>query len=356
MALIDRAAQIVRVVFGSWLWFFVRMALVEFALRTYVRKTRLCESADVLDAQDPAAFLAVYPLALRWNRPTILTIHGYFLHESNMGSIPPDSFWGLLLRRIERLAYAAAPEIVVVDTRLRNYIIRLGTDPRKVHVRRNFVDCTKFTPSDAASKALERSRFRIYDDDYVILCARRLEEKCGVRYAIEAMKMLTKQLPNVLLLVAGTGTLESSLQRLASSLGLENHIRFLGGVDHGDMAGLLRASDAAVVPSVTVGEEVEATSFAALEAMACAVPVVASDIGGLRELIKDGQDGILVPERDPVALSEALVRALGLEGKRMGNAARKTVQSSFSMQRGIEETLAFYMGTAGRVAPSLLLC
>jgi len=90
--------------------------------------------------------------------------------------------------------------------------------------------------------------------------------------------------------------------------------------------------------------------------MACAVPVVASDIGGLRELIKDGQDGILVPERDPVALSEALVRALGLEGKRMGNAARKTVQSSFSMQRGIEETLAFYMGTAGRVAPSLLLC
>src|SRR5437879_923877 len=70
MALVDRAAQIVRVVFGSWMWFFVRMALVEFALRTYVGKTRLCESADVLDAQDPAAFLAVYPLALRWNRPT----------------------------------------------------------------------------------------------------------------------------------------------------------------------------------------------------------------------------------------------------------------------------------------------
>src|SRR5439155_746523 len=139
--------------------------------------------------------------------------------------------------------------ITVVDTRLQNYVIRLGTDPNKVHVRRNFVDCTVFAPATASSKALERSHFGLNPDDFVILCARRLEEKCGVRYAIEAMKMLTDRLPNVLLVIAGTGTLESSLRRLVASLDVEKHVRFLGVIDHNKMAGLVRAADAAVVPS-----------------------------------------------------------------------------------------------------------
>ncbi|OLD91555.1 hypothetical protein AUG86_01105 [Euryarchaeota archaeon 13_1_20CM_4_64_14] len=342
MTVINRTAQIVRVAFRSWLWFFVRMALVGFAIRRYVSQKRLYEEVDIFDAQDPVAFLAVHRPAQRRNRPTILTIHGYFHHESNMGSIPPNSFWGLLLRRVERLAYSAAPEIVVVDTRLKEYLLRLGTDPKKVHVRRNSVDCAVFAPSDPASKAFERSHFRLHADDHVILCARRLEEKCGVRYAIEAMSLLTKRLPNVVLLIAGSGSLESSLRLLVSSLGIEERVRFLGDIDHGDMPSLLRASDAAVVPSITVGEEVEATSFAALEAMASAVPVVASDIGGLREIMTDDLDGILVPERDSVALASALLRVLGPEGQRLGNAARRTVEASFSLQRGVDETVAFY--------------
>lgn len=342
MTMINRTAQIVRVAFGSWLWFFVRMALVGFALRLYVSRNRDFEEVDVFDAQDPIAFLAVHSLARRRDKKTLLTIHGYFHHESNMGSISPGSFWGLLLRRVERRAYDSAPKIVVVDTRLSEYLVRLGTDPNKVQVRRNFVDSTVFTPADVASRAFERAQFGLDADDRVILCARRLEEKCGVRYAIEAVSLLRKRLPNVVLLVAGTGTQEPSLRLLASSLGVEAHVRFLGDVDHGAMPSLLRASDAAVVPSVTVGEEVEATSFAALEAMACAIPLVASDIGGLRELITNDADGIRVPERDPAALASALLKVFGPEGERMGNEARRTVEASFSLQRGVDETMALY--------------
>ena len=103
-----------------------------------------------------------------------------------------------------------------------------------------------------------------------------------------------------------------------------------------------------MVPSVTVGEEVEATSFAALEAMACAIPLVASDIGGLRELITNDADGLRVPERDPAALASALLKVLGPEGERLGKEARRTVEASFSLQRGVDETMALYWGLISR--------
>lgn len=342
MTVVNRLSQLIRIALGSWLWFFVQLALVGFFIRCLVSFCNLWDKVDVFDAQGPIAFLAILGPARRRHRPVNLTIHGYFSYESNLGSIQSESPWGRLLRAIERCAYERASNIVTVDSRLGEYVIRLGADPKKVQVRRNFIDCDVFVPADAETRSSEKARFGLESTQKVILCARRLEEKCGVAYAIQAVKELVARHVDVTLLIAGIGSLESELRGLATRLGIEDCVRFLGYVDQADMPKLLHASDAVVVPSVTVGEEVEATSFAALEAMASGLAVVASRIGGLEELITDGVSGILVPERDATALAEGLTRALGPEGMSIGEKARQVVGSESSLAHGVESTLSLY--------------
>ncbi len=179
-------------------------------------------------------------------------------------------------------------------------------------------------------------------DVKTICCARRLVEKCGVTFAIQAMKSLRDRGVDALLLIAGSGPLEEKLKSQVSDLNVSEIVRFVGDVPRKGMADLLHACDAAVVPSVTIGDEVEATSLSALEAMASGLPVVASNIGGLKDLIKDGVTGILVPERDPSALAEGIIAALGPKGAIMGGAARKEVLARFSLGKGAGDTLAIY--------------
>lgn len=347
MPLINRLSQGVRVTTRSWLWFFVRMWLVSRALGFLASRLKLWDRTDLLDAQDPAAFLGLWRMAKKRGIPTILTLHGYFHYESNIGSVRPDSFWGQMLIRLEKKAYSRASMIVTVDTRLRDYVIRLGIPDDKVAVRINTVDTSLFSPSTSDVKEAERRRLNIPANTRAVCCARRLEEKNGVEFAIRSLRVLRDGGFDATLLVAGRGSLEEKLKALTSELQLRDMVRFLGNVERADMAKMLKACDVAVVPSVTVGEEQEATSLSALEAMASGIPVVASSIGGLKELITDGVTGLLVEERNPSAIAEAIERATGLDGSGLGRAAREEAISKFSRERGIDVTLSVYDAVRG---------
>jgi len=342
MTLADRFSAVVRVVARSWLWFFVRLRLMAMFLRLHMITRRLWNRIDVIDAQDPPSVMALSRGARKRGIPLVLTLHGYYHFESNLGSIPAGSFWSRRLVRLERRACAKASKIVAVDTRLRDYVLRMGIAGEKVIVRANSVDCNTFQPADKDMRAAVRQRMGLRPDVKAICCARRFVEKCGVTFAIQAMKSLRDRGVDALLLIAGSGPLEEKLKSQVSDLNISEIVRFLGDVPRKGMTDLLHACDAAVVPSVTIGDEVEATSFSALEAMASGLPVVASNIGGLKDLIRDGVTGILVPERDPSALTEGIIAALGPKGAIMGGAARKEVLARFSLGTGAGDTLAIY--------------
>jgi glycosyltransferase involved in cell wall biosynthesis len=169
-----------------------------------------------------------------------------------------------------------------------------------------------------------------------LLVPRRLLEKNGVEYLVRAMPAILERVDAEAVLI-GDGPERPRLEALASELGLADRVTFLGARPHGDMPGLLSSGDLAVFPSL-----MEATSVAALEAMACEVPVAASRVGGLPEIVDASVGGLFEPA-DPAALARTVVELLeGGQLSTLGAAARKRVVEQWSNDRLVERHIAIY--------------
>ncbi|MDI3298065.1 MAG: glycosyltransferase family 4 protein [Bacillota bacterium] len=287
--------------------------LREYALRAETR----AHDADVLLAQDALSAVAVRDL-LDWGEaPLVLTVHGYLAAEAAAAGLcaEGDRLHRYLLD-LEREAYTGADRILAVDTRLAKHVEKLSG--RRGRILPNAVDTEALRPVSSARREELRRRFGM--ERPTLVAARRLTAKNGVRAAVEALARIPEgRRPDLVL--AGDGEDRGALETLVRSLGLEERVALPGAIPREEILDLYRAADLALVPSVPVAGVEEATSLAALEAMALGVPVVASDVGGLREL-----DGIRkVPAGDPEALAAAIAELLGNEKERraLGEAGRR---------------------------------
>jgi glycosyltransferase involved in cell wall biosynthesis len=158
---------------------------------------------------------------------------------------------------------------------------------------------------------------------------------------LTAIDQLRERMPDVLLLLIGSGPLEAELRARVSREGLDEHVRFLGSRD--DVAALLPALDVFVL-----GSRFEGLPIALLEAMAAEIACVATAVGGVPEAITDGLEGSLVPPGDPVALARALEVVLqdGELRAAMGRAGRSRVSNDFSIDRAVRRTEELYTEVA----------
>ena len=165
----------------------------------------------------------------------------------------------------------------------------------------------------------------------------RLQPVKGVRTLIEAIAILAKDHPAIRLEIAGDGRLRADLEEHAARLKLSGSVSFLGW--RKDIASLMHSWSIFIQPSLDEGFGV-----AALEAMASGLPVVASDVGGLRELVQDGRTGFLVPAGAPAAFA-AKIRLLlddpGLRA-RMGAAGRQRAQDGFTITTMVRKIAELY--------------
>ena len=166
----------------------------------------------------------------------------------------------------------------------------------------------------------------------------RLVRDKGGSYFLKAAAQIAVELPHVRFLFAGRGSEEEALRREAASLGLSDRVRFLGFRE--DIPEITAALDLSVLPSV----DCDASSAVLKEAMALGKPVVATDIGGAREIVEHGKTGLIVPAGDSDALAQAMKRILLLEdrGRAMGAAGQLRVKSLFSIRRMAEDTVLAY--------------
>lgn len=302
-------------------------------IRFLVRLLR-AESAwlDVLNVEDPMAAVAAQRAGLRY----VYTVHGYATDEHvAAGRIRRDSWVHRWHLELERRALGGAQHVVAVDSRIRRHVEQLAGH-RRVTVIPNFVDGD--WPRRAPDRTAARATLGLADDAFVVLCPRRLTPKNGVVYALEAMDLVRNgevEWPadrRPLLVVVGTGEQWPAVQAFVRQRGLAPFCRLEGGRPHEAMAVYLRAADAVVIPSIHAAGVEEATSISALEAMVFGVPVVASAVGGLKEIIRDGETGLLVPQKRPDALARALAR-LAAEpslARRLAEAARAYVLAHHS--------------------------
>ena len=246
----------------------------------------------------------------------------------------------------ERLAVTAAGHsqalVFVSDASRRAFAARYRPNPAKWRVLHNGVDLDEFHPGHAELDP----DLGIPAGAPVMTIVGALRPGKGQLAAIEAWPEVTRRHPAARLLLVGTGELEATLRTRAAALGVADRVVFAGlrtGV-----SGLLRASTLVALPSAS-----EALPTTLIEAAGCGRPVVATDVGGTREVVTQGVTGVLVAPGDAGALAGEVADLLGDEPRRraMGEAARRAAERRFDAHEWARRLAELYRRAAAGASP-----
>jgi glycosyltransferase involved in cell wall biosynthesis len=171
-----------------------------------------------------------------------------------------------------------------------------------------------------------------------ILFVGRLIERKGVDVLLRALAELAIQKPDAMLDIVGDGPLKPSLQDLSRRLGVDTRVRFHGALSGSQLYGKFALSDVLVMPSRGTADDVEGFGTVFIEAGVFGKPVIGTKTGGIPEAVLDGGTGLLVPDGDSHALSEALLRVLGDQGlrTRLGLEGHKRAISEFTLAHAVD--------------------
>ena len=246
--------------------------------------------------------------------PFVATVHGR------------NYYWEQGKRRLAYRVVSRISTMVAVSEDLKRFIARnVGVPEERIKVIYNGQE---MLPSIAADeKRRLRTELGIAPADQILGLVGSLYPVKGHHHLLAAVPQVLRVYPQATFLIVGKGDLEDSLREEVTRRGLEKAVRFLGYRE--DVPKLLSIMDIFVLPSLSEG-----LSLALLEAMAAGKPVVATNVGGNPELVRDGVTGFSVPPQDPDALAGGILSLLGDEGRRkiFGENGRKRVQQHFSLQ------------------------
>ena len=280
----------------------------------------------------PDGFAAVL-LGRKMNLPVVCTAHGseIRLYPQRSGLTRWATQWAL--RRLGCL--------IAVSHDLKETIFSL-VGPRQLEVIHNGADPAIFTPfqRDEARAKLDLPR-----DKRIILFVGNLTPVKGIEYLLEAIALLPRQ--DFLLCLVGDGELKKALASQARRLGIAQKCRLVGRRPHAEIPWWLSAADCLVLSSLNEG-----LPTILPEAMLCRVPIVATAVGGIPEIVSDGYTGLLVPVKDPLALARA-VDALLMKDARvcaMIEHAESRAKSDLTWEVNARKTLALYRSVCAGVA------
>ena len=294
---------------------------------------------DIINAQDVFTTFA----ALETNVPVVSTVHGYLTFEGiSKGTLIEGSPEAAELQEAERKGYKATREVITVDTRIKEYIIKeTGVTGNMI---KNFIDVESFKPEIERRKEF-RETYGFSQDDLIFFVPRRLTKKNGVIYPILSLPAVVEKFPNARVVFAGTGEMMEPMKKKAAELGVLENITMLGAVDHSVMMQYYALANVALVPSIYSAGVEEATSISALEAMGSGVPLIACAVGGLKEIVDSGTDGLLVEEQNVEQLSDAMIQLLEdpAYGEQLAKAGRAKIIDEYSHFAAAEKYEAIYL-------------
>lgn len=227
---------------------------------------------------------------------------------------------------------AAASFVVAISEFNRRMLIDLygSTAAERVVVVHCGIDPTLFRPREQREPG----------EVFTIACVASLAGYKGQRYLIDACDMLRKQGIPFQCLLVGEGEDRPHLEAQIRRLGLTDHVRLLGAQPRHKVSELLQQVDVLALPSVVMPNgKMEGIPVALMEALAAEIPVVATAISGIPELVRDGETGLLVPERNAAALAEALLRLYTNRdlGRRLATAGRQLVLREFNLAHSVAQ-------------------
>lgn len=317
----DHAPHGVRVIFARDFW---RMFL---AIGRLVRRERF----DVVHLHSFNA-LALGLLVRGGPHALVFTFHSdtalYFASVRGWRSRYHPGF--VAVRVFQRLSADVPDLVIAVSHSALEGAERIGL--RRVVDIPNAVDVAVWQAAGAPSQA-----------SHAILVPRMHVPKNGIDVAIRSMPQILEAVPDAKLWITGDGPLRPALEKEAATIA-RDRIEFLGLVSPERMRGLYADAGVIMIPSVDSAGMREPFGIAALEAMASRRPVIVSNVGGLPEVVRDGIDGCVVPEKDPDALAHAAVRILRDPrlAAQLAQAGRERAVEEFSVETWTRKVVAAY--------------
>jgi len=232
-------------------------------------------------------------------------------------------------RKAYRKVSAKADRIIAISEVIKKELIDLlQVDPEKIIIVYNGIDTNEFRPAEREKIEQKQKELGIYKDSVIIGTVARLASEKGIDILIRAAKEVIKFIPRAKFLIIGEGPERRKLEKLTRILGCEKNIYFLGY--RYDVKDLISVFDVFVLPSVTR----ESFGIVVIEAMAEEVPVVASRLGGIPEIIEDGKNGFLFSPGDSTELAR-IITDLARDSQKMkviGENGRRSVLEKFSLE------------------------
>lgn len=245
----------------------------------------------------------------------------------------------LAIRAASYLLWRSIQGGIAISDHMRRFVIEVEGAPEEMirTVRYGIEPQIPTATETEAARATLRAELGLEADATLIGMACRLTEQKGITYALQAFAQIKEETRNTFLVIAGNGPLRDELEEQARRYGLIKRVIFLGWRD--DVPQLLRGLDLFLMPSLWEG-----FGLVLLEAMQARLPVIASAVSAIPEVVVDGETGLLIPPRDVDALLAALRQLLADEPLRahMGTRAVERVQTAFAAERMTEETLVVY--------------
>lgn len=269
----------------------IRIFLVPFLLLAQYRNLRKYEKGfDLVHAHwlIPQGILSAF-----CKKPFLVTGHGADVAELNQAPF----------RRLKQYCLKKSSAVTVVSKHLQQILKNTYHFPSASIIPMG-CNTAYFSPDNRKEDYFSQGEKK------VVLFVGRLAEKKGAAYLIRAMQYV-----DALLVIAGSGPLEASCKALVKELHLEHRVRFLGPIPHTRLRAVYASADLFAAPSVTAkGGDVEGFGLVILEAMASGLPVIASRSGGITDIIRDGENGLLAEERNEKQLAALINRLISDPG------------------------------------------
>lgn len=309
--------------------------------------------ADVYEAHAVSGYGFLNAFRKRGVRkPFIQTVHGVLADEymqalqrgtpTFRAKLANLIMWQLAKLEAE-LAQNATLNVTISEYSAEKIVQYYGVDKTKIRIVPNGVDTQKFKPSQACKKIKRQLGL---DSKHCVLFVGRLIPRKGLTFLVEAAKHIVKEFGQIAFLIVGDGPQKSHMVSCLEKTNLTGKFVFLGDVNERVLPALYNCADVFVLPSIQEGQ-----GIALLEAQATAKPVVAFDVGGVREAVLDGETGLLM-KPDSRELADAIIKLLGSWSlrKTMGRKGRKFVVDVFSWHVCAQKMLKVYQEAFAAVA------
>jgi L-malate glycosyltransferase len=248
-----------------------------------------------------------------------------------------DGFRTPMQKRVERTSFRMAHRVIANCLVVQDMLIREGVDPKRIVQHYNGLDLDRMKVAANVSRDEALALFNLPGGKRFMTIVANLRNPVKDHpMLLRAAARVRAAVPDAAFIIAGEGELMPSLQTLAGELGIAEDVHFIGRCD--EVAMLLRASSVGVLSS-----KAEGFANAILEYMAAGLPVVATDVGGVREAIVEGETGFIVPSGDDRQMAARIIQTLSDDANARAMGARgKVIVEKFSSENHLRNTIELY--------------